>query len=479
MIISRFTPPIFRKRGYVSSFKGLILMVVMLVMTTSHSFAQASFETIGGLRYLLDSEAKTATLVASETEKYSGNVEIPSEVLAQDEKKYRVVALGDKCFSGCSSLLSVVIPNSVERLADGCFYSCENLKDVVIPNSVKKIGSYCFFYCSSIQKIIIPSSVISLGNNCFNSCLKLSSVSIPSSITSLSDFCFSSCVSLEAIEIPCSVKSLGADCFANCQKLSSLTIPSSVEKIGAACFYYCIGLTSLTIPYSVKEIGFQCFDACKSLKNIYFQSENPLGKDALIPTTCLIYVPQTALQSYKDYFGSDYMYIYPYEFGESDGESKCGMPSISYTDGKLFFHSSTPNAEYHSTITDTDIVSDKFVQDGVLDLSAAYEISVYATADGYKPSDKATATLYWINANLEGGTSTNINQAKTRGIIASSHDGIVSISGLGDDESVSFYSLDGTKMGDVKAVEGVASYAVSDTVVIAKLGSQSIKIAVK
>ena len=55
------------------------------------------------------------------------------------------------------------------------------------------------------------------------------------------------------------------------------------------------------------------------------------------------------------------------------------------------------------------------------------DISVYATADGYSASDKAEATLYWINANLDNGT--NINQVRTRGVVVSAHDGIISLSG--------------------------------------------------
>ena len=75
---------------------------------------------------------------------------------------------------------------------------------------------------------------------------------------------------------------------------------------------------------------------------------------------------------------------------------------------------------------------------GKVSLSAAYKISVYATADGYTASDKAEATLYWINANLENGT--NINQVRTRGVVASAHDGIISLSGLDDGEVVKFFA---------------------------------------
>ena len=197
-------------------------------------------------------------------------------------------------------------------------------------------------------------------------------------------------------------------------------------------------------------------------------------------STCFFYVPKAYLQNYKDALGSKYSYIYALKDSES-GEQKpeqCAVPAISYADGKLTFASSTPNAEYHYTIADTDMALDTYSKDGIVKLSAAYNISAYATADGYKPSDKATATLYWVEANLQNNP-TNINQTATRGIIVTSNDGIVTLSDLNNDETVRFYTVDGKQLGAAKAINGTASQAVSESVVIAKMGNQTIKIAVK
>ena len=141
------------------------------------------------------------------------------------------------------------------------------------------------------------------------------------------------------------------------------------------------------------------------------------------------------------------------------------------------FACETTGAKYHYTITDTDIKSDALSENGEVSLSAAYQISVYATADGYTASDKAEGTLYWIKANLDNGT--NINLAKIRGIVASAHDGIVSISGLDNGEVVKFFAADGKYLGSTVAANGAASYAVSENLVIAKVGKDSIKIAMK
>ena len=310
----------------------------------------------------------------------------------------------------------------------------------------------------------------------------MTSVTIPSSVTSLGYGCFFNCYSLTSIIIPSSVTSLGISCFYGCSGLTSVTIPSSVTSLGNNCFCECSGLTSITIPSSVTYLGSKCFEDCPKLEKAIFLGKLPQNTISCgLQSTCIFYVPKAYLQDYKDALGSKYSYIYASkdsESGEEKPNEQCAVPTISYADGKLTFASSTPNAEYHYTITDTDMASDTYSKDGVVKLSAAYNISAYATADGYEPSDNATATLYWVEANLQN-TTTNINQTATRGIIVTSNDGIVTLSGLNNDETVRFYTVDGKQLGAAKAVNGAASQAVSESVVIAKMGNQTIKIAVK
>ena len=256
-----------------------------------------------------------------------------------------------------------------------------------------------------------------------------------------------------------------------------------VASLGASCFEGCTGLTSITIPSSVTSLGGNCFLNCQKLETVYFEGKycNSHYAGLKIPTTSIIKVPTEYLQGYKDAFGPNYKYIYAWNPGEAGEDNKpvtqCSTPSISYESGKLMFACETAGAKYHYTITDTDIKSDALSENGEVSLSAAYNISVYATADGYKASDKAEATLYWIDANLDN--STNINMVRTRGVVASAHDGIVTLSGLDNGEVVKFYATDGKYLGSSVAANGSASYAVNESLVIAKVGKNSIKIAVK
>ena len=421
------------KCGTRSSFKGFIMLVVMMLMMASSAMA----EVIDGFRYLLDSDTKTATLLPKMEGKYSGDIIVPEKVKGNDGVEYVVTSLSESCFKDCRGLTSITIPSSVTSLGEFCFYGCWSLTSITIPSSVTSLGAWCFLDCSSLHSITIPSSVTSLGKFCFSSCGYLTSITIPSSVTSLDE----------------------------------------------GCFWGCRRLTSITIPSSVTSLGDRCFEECANLETVYFEGKYCKSNyaDLKIPTTSIIMVPTEYLQGYKDSFGSDYKYISvwnPNETGEDNKPvTQCSTPSISYESGKLMFACETTGAKYHYTITDTDIKSDALSENGEVSLSAAYNISVYATADGYKASDKAEATLYWINANLENGT--NINQVRTRGVVASAHDGIICLSGLDDGEVVKFFAADGKYLGSTVAANGAASYAVSESLVIAKVGKVSIKIAMK
>ncbi|MBQ8341817.1 MAG: leucine-rich repeat protein [Clostridia bacterium] len=172
-------------------------------------------------------------------------------------------------FSGCSSLTSVAIPESVTSIGGSAFSGCSSLTSVTIPNSVTSIGNGAFKGCSSLTSVAIPESVTSIGYHTFSGCSSLTSVTIPNSVTSIGDGAFSSCSSLTSIAIPESVTSIGNGAFKGCSSLTSVTIPNSVTSIGGSAFYNCNSLTSIIIPNSVTSIGNAAFSGC-SLTTVYY-----------------------------------------------------------------------------------------------------------------------------------------------------------------------------------------------------------------
>ena len=193
MIINRSLSSSLSNKERFGSLKSLVLFVVIAILATSNTYAQASFETIDGLRYLIDSDAKTATLTANNgDQKYSGDIVVPEKVKASDGVEYPVTAFADNAFNNCKGLKSITIPSSVTSLGMSCF-SASGLTSITIPYSVTSLGNDCFHSCDALTSITIPSSVTSLGNSCFSGCSGLTSITIPSSVTSLGEGCFSGC----------------------------------------------------------------------------------------------------------------------------------------------------------------------------------------------------------------------------------------------------------------------------------------------
>mgnify|MGYP000025628718 FL=1 len=502
-----------------------IFLLLSLILVVSKIEA-TGFITVDGLKFLVDTDKQEATLVAND---YSGDIIVPESV-SMDGKNYPVTVFTNKCFANCTKLRSIVIPNSVKKLESDCFFGCALLNKIEIPNSVEELGYSCFENCTNLKEVTLSSSLTKLPYT-FKGCKALSNISIPSSVTVLLGT-FSSCSSLKSIIIPLSVTSLYGT-FHNCTNLKEITIPNSVKELSGTfmgcenlenikiplsvskilyrTFYNCKNIRNIDIPESVDTIGNECFYGCHSLENLYLPaslirigdqslydlpkltklvsySENPpivfdetdCGRQSCfspyLVNQCILYVPEECIDKYKqDKCWGEFKYILACNKNPSEISSKCELPTIAYVAGKIRLTSSTPNAKYHYTIADADIKTDAYSENGEITLDAAYKIFAYATADGYKASDKATATLYWINANLE---TTGINQTKTRGIIASCYDGFISISGLDNNESVSFYTVDGKALGSQKAINGTVSYTIGNNtkIVIARIGENSIKI---
>ena len=102
-------------------------------------------------------------------------------------------------FSGCTSLTSITIPNSVTNIGYSAFDSCTSLTSITIPNSVTSIGNSAFRGCTSLSSIIIPNSVTSIGHSAFSNCFALKSIVIPVSVKQIGDLAFDGCKEIQIL----------------------------------------------------------------------------------------------------------------------------------------------------------------------------------------------------------------------------------------------------------------------------------------
>ena len=193
----------------------------------------------------------------------------------------------NSAFSGCTSLTSVTIPDSVTSIGYEAFRSCSSLTSVTIPDNVINIGIGAFNGCSSLESMTIAF----VGNKAnktssdtyqypFGYIFGTSSYTGGTAVEQRYYGSSTSSTTYDTYYIPSSLRSVTVTggnilygAFYNCSMLTSVTIPDSVTSIASCAFEACSNLTSITIPDSVTSIGWSAFSGCTGLTEIYYTGD--------------------------------------------------------------------------------------------------------------------------------------------------------------------------------------------------------------
>src|SRR5262249_29897054 len=144
--------------------------------------------------------------------------------------------IGDYAFNDCSSLTTVLIPNSVISIRIDSFWGCTNLTAINVGtnNPVYSSVNGVLFDKGQTRLIEYPEG-------------KVGSYSIPNSVTSIGDYAFWGCTGLTGVTIGHGVTTIGDHAFWGCTGLISVLIPNSVTWMYGDVFGDCSRLVAISV----------------------------------------------------------------------------------------------------------------------------------------------------------------------------------------------------------------------------------------
>lgn len=114
------------------------------------------------------------------------------------------------CFDKCSSLKSITIPGNVKKINDSAFRECTSLETVILEDGVAYIGERKFSRfdyspsdapfkgCSSLINLTLPESLEVIYDYAFSNCTSLTDVEVPSNCEITGAKAFSGCGNIKA-----------------------------------------------------------------------------------------------------------------------------------------------------------------------------------------------------------------------------------------------------------------------------------------
>ena len=159
----------------------------------------------------------------------------------------------------------------VSAIGDGAFYGCSSLVSVTIPQGVEFIGDYAFESCIALMTVSMPESVVSVGANPFAGCTGLRYIIVPAQHP--------------ALEVIQGVLYAKAEkrliCYPAAYVSESFTVPAGTAAIGDLAFYHAKALKEIVLPDSLETIGKSAFEGCSALEKIML----PAGVMSVAPRT--------------------------------------------------------------------------------------------------------------------------------------------------------------------------------------------------
>ncbi|WP_197020378.1 leucine-rich repeat domain-containing protein, partial [Prevotella sp. P6B1] len=181
-------------------------------------------------------------------------LEIPSSVVIKNKEgkeiSYYVNIISPSTFDNKDKVQSLVIKEKTWTESDG-----------IDKAGIEIIDENAFSGCTNLMSVVLPSSVSEIGKNAFKGCSKLASVNLSqlSKLTSIGESAFSGLSKLEELHLPAGVEKIGTSAFQSCSSLKKVWLPANLTEIGKQAFDGCSKLTHVsidakTMPSTLSEV---------------------------------------------------------------------------------------------------------------------------------------------------------------------------------------------------------------------------------
>lgn len=177
--------------------KQFYRLVTCIVLCSLMSLnAMAVDITVGCLKYSVN--GNSATVIGYVEEELPKDLVIP-ETIEYNGLTFDVTAIGEKAFSDCKTIETVVVEKNVKSILGGraiepsggytygAFARCSNIKNVVL-KGINRIGASSFAYCNNLKWIDFGNSLEQIDHTAFYNCSSLTYLVLPPTIRSITQF---------------------------------------------------------------------------------------------------------------------------------------------------------------------------------------------------------------------------------------------------------------------------------------------------
>lgn len=210
--------------------------------------------------------SEEASEETSETEYSIPDVEVP------EKPQYNPEDYSPYGTEGATKII-IRLSDFGENIPSGQFADNKEITDVYIDDGIKTIGSACFSGCTSLKTVRLPDSLVSFGEKggTFSGCASLESIYIPDGVEAIGDNEFMGCP-LRSIYLGKSVSSLGIQAFFGAP-LTEIKLPESLEMLCRSCLPF-EQIKVLELPDNITSIWYLNCEAV-------FVKENSVTHEAL------------------------------------------------------------------------------------------------------------------------------------------------------------------------------------------------------